>query len=152
MGSGSGSGNDLVVKGSQVLIAPGSTTNGLQTMLDPDTDMRVQSNGVFGQGSGFYADTYNAGYTQIVILGGDGNNDTIELQAESSVYGQLYAREHVVTLKGNSAWYGSALVKKIAISGDLEGPAMFAVDEGLTGTTISDPTNFQVFARWRSDY
>jgi hypothetical protein len=139
-GAGTGTGNDLIVTGgSSVKVANGGTTNGLLTVLGPDCDFAITSNAVFGQSTD---DPNNAGYTQIISLGGNTSSDNITASGGAKVYGRVYAAAHVFTVDGAS-WYGSALTRTVNVRN-----STFAVDLGSLGTTLNDPSSYQVLARW----
>lgn len=145
MGSGQGTGelNDLTLTGkSSVTVSPGTTQNGLLTVLGPDSDFRVSGGSIYGQP---LKQGDKAGFSQIISLGGNTSSDEIEVTGGSTVYGRLYAAAHKFFLNGESSWYGSALARTAVM-----GPAMFAVDESSLGTMLPSPTRFQVLARWRA--
>jgi hypothetical protein len=139
-GAGTGTGNDLIVTGgSSVKVASGGTSNGLLTVLGPDCDFTITSNGVFGQST---VDPGNAGYTQIISLGGNTSSDTITATSGARVYGRVYAAAHAFTID-TATWYGSALTRTVNVTN-----STFAVDLGSLGTTLSDPSHYEIVTRW----
>ncbi len=148
VGSGAGTGtlNDLILgNGSELLIDTGGTQNGLVTVLGLECDFAIGQNSIFGQ---CVNDPNNAGYSQIVSLGADNSSDVISVGSGAVAYGRLYAPGHDLQLSGNATWYGSAVVNSISILGSVAGAALFGIDMGLTGVYLTDPTCFEVFARW----
>lgn len=143
-GTGTGTLNNLILdSGATVRIDPGSTKNGLLTVLGPDCDFFASGGSVFGQAIG---DPANSGYSQIISLGGDASVDDISVTGGSSVYGRLYAAAHVLTINGGSTWYGSALARTVNIGGTT--PGTFAVDVGTLGNALIDPSTYAILARW----
>jgi hypothetical protein len=140
-GQGTGTGNDLTVTGtnSSVKVNSGGTNNGLLTVLGPDCDFVVTSNGVFGQSTN---DPTNAGYTQIISLGGNTSSDDIKVTTGGTVYGRLYAAAHLLTVD-SASWYGSALARTATLRN-----ATFAVDVGSLGKSLIDPSAYEILARW----
>ncbi len=137
--------NDLSVKDdSSLVVDPGGTSNGLLTILSPDSDFEVTGQSVFGQAVG---DPYNAGYSQIISAGGDGSYDRIKVHQDSAVFARMYAPNHKLEMTWNSAWYGSAVVRTALIMGD---QTVFAADRGEQGRTLNP--DFEVFARWRDGF
>jgi len=144
VGSGLGTGtlNDLIVTGSSsIKVQNGGTSNGLLTVLGPDCDFTILSNAVFGQSTD---DPGNAGYTQIISLGGNTSSDSIQASGGAKVYGRVYAAAHTFTVD-SATWYGSALTRTVTLR-----HSIFAVDLGSLGTTLHDPSRYQILARWPS--
>ena len=139
-GSGTGTGNDLIVNGGNVKIDPQGTGNGLLTVLGVDCDFAVSNNSIFGQAVG---DTNNGGYSQIISLGGNTSSDDITISTGSKVYGRIYAAAHKFTMSGSSYLYGSVLTRTASITA-----STIAIDEGSLGNGLVDPSNYQILARW----
>ena len=110
-------------------------------MLGPDCDFTILSNAVFGQSTD---DPGNAGYTQIISLGGNTSSDSIQASGGARVYGRVYAAAHVFTVD-SATWHGSALTRTVTLR-----HSIFAVDLGSLGTTLHDPSRYQILARWPS--
>ena len=128
-GQGTGAGNDLIVtQSSSVKIDPGGTENNLLTVLGTDADFKVKGGSLFGQAIG---DENNAGYSQIVSMGGNFSSDDIKASTGSSVYGRVYAAGHMMTIELGSTWYGSALVGEAVVNA-----GTFAIDIGTLGADL----------------
>jgi hypothetical protein len=140
-GKGTGTGNDLIVTGgSAVKVSPGESGHGLLTVLGPDCDFMISAASVFGQAT---TEPANAGYTQIISLGGNTSSDAISVTGGSSVYGRLYAAAHAFSISGSS-WYGSAVARTV----ELDKSALFAVDRGGTGTRLGGTSgDYEIVAR-----
>ena len=108
-------------------------------MLGSNADFKVRNNSIYGQAIG---DENNAGYSQIISLGGNASSDDIMAESGSNVYGRIYAAAHTLTVSGAN-WFGSALVRQTVVTN-----GTFAVDEGSLGTTLHDPTKYAVLTRW----
>lgn len=140
-GAGSGSGNDLTVdQNSVVKINPGGTENGVLTVLGENADFKIMNGSSWGQAVG---DENNAGYMQIISLGGNGNSDGMNATGGSTVYGRIYAAAHELTIT-DSTWYGSAMAGEVYISN-----STFAVDLGTLGVTLeAQSSNAQMLGFW----
>ncbi len=141
LGAGTGTGNDLTVNGaSSVKVNPGGTDNGVLTVLGTNADFKVMNGSSFGQAIG---DENNAGYMQIISLGGNGNSDGIDATGGSTVYGRIYAAAHELTIT-DSTWYGSAMAGSVYISN-----STFAIDLGTLGVTLeAQSSNAQMLGYW----
>ena len=71
----------------------------------------------------------------------------MEVSSQASAYGRLYAPDRDLSVGGNGAWYGSAAVRTLTLSGGT-GEPLFAVDESAQGAFRTDPTEFELYARW----
>lgn len=142
-GAGTGTGNDLTVaSGSKLLVNNGTTSNGLMTVLGIDCDFNVATGGVFGQST---TDPNNAGYTQVISLGGNASSDNFTVAG--TVYARLYAAAHAVSVTGKM--YGSALARTVTIGTN----GLFAFDEGYLGTTLpANSDEVTVMATWPGGY
>jgi len=125
-GAGTGTGNDLTLAtNGKVLVGNGGTENGLMTVLGIDCDFVVNSGSVFGQS---VTDPNNAGYTQVISLGGNASSDNFTVAG--TVYARLYAAAHAVSITGKM--YGSALARTVTLGTN----AIFGYDEGYLGMTL----------------
>jgi len=142
-GAGTGTGNDLTIAaGSKLLVGNGATSNGLMTVLGIDCDFSVATGGVFGQST---TDPNNAGYTQVISLGGNASSDNFTVAG--TVYARLYAAAHAVSVTGKM--YGSALARTVSIGTN----GLFAYDEGYLGTTLpANSDEVTVMATWPGGY
>ena len=135
--------NDLAIgPNSSLLLDSGGTENPLLTVLGPNTDFSVSSGSEFGRD---VSNPHGAGYSQIISAGGVGS---IALSSHSTVYGVLNAPTHTLGIEGGSRWFGSALVQRLNLSGSGGNTPQFGVDESTQGSILTDPTNFEVYARW----
>ncbi len=129
LGQGTGTGNDLTLHSGTVKVDPGgSTAHTFMTALGANADFKILNASSYGQAIG---DENNAGYTQIISMGGNGSSDDIMASGGSTVYGRVYAAAHTFTIEGGSTWYGSALAAE-AIFND----GTLAVDLGSLGSTL----------------
>lgn len=129
--------------GSTVQVNPGGTSNGLMTVLGENTSMAVTSTSSFGQAIG---DPYNAGYSQIISAGGTG---TVSVTGRAQVYGRLGAPNLDLSVGGAASWFGAAVVRTATLAGSNTFSPKFMIDEGLQGSVLTDPEQFEVYTRWR---
>ena len=148
-GPDAGAFSSLRVTNSTVQVDPDSTTNGLLVVMAPERDLKLTAGSIFGQS---VRNLNSGGFTQVISAGADGTADLIDLSGDSIGYGRLYAPQHDIEITGNSAWYGSAIARTFRLGGSTPGPAVFGVDEDLQGTALTDPTNFEIHARWPATY
>ncbi|MEM7231667.1 MAG: hypothetical protein AAF517_05815 [Planctomycetota bacterium] len=104
-------------------------------------DFKINDGSIFGQAVG---EGDNAGFSQIISLGGNASSDDFKLTGGSKVYGRAYASAHTMTLGSGSTWLGSAVVREA----EFDSAATFAVDEGSNGNYLVDPQNYQIVAKW----
>jgi hypothetical protein len=143
-GSGTGTKNDLTVTGtgSALYVGNGTSTNGLMTVLGIDCDFNVGTGAVYGQSK---TDPNNAGFAQIISLGGNSSSD--DFTVAGTVYGRLYAAAHAVSVTGKM--FGSALARTVKIGTN----GLFAFDEGHLGTTLpANSKKVSIMATWPGGY
>ncbi len=127
---------------SSVLIEPGTTENGLLTVLGPNSNAVIDEDSVFGRITEGSDPAMSAAYSRII-----GPSETsaahLKIEDDSTIYGHLHTAGHELTL-GRSSWYGSGVVR----SATLRSSRFILTSPEESSSATTGQGDYQVVAQW----